>query len=535
MNLQSDYKLLLILPKDKSLNYSLISKEAGVITNAVWGSPPLSLATIAALTPMKFKTRIIDENIEEIDFNEHYDLVGITGNSYQITRAEEIATEFSKRKILVVCGGYSVSVCPEKWKPFADILIIGEAERIWPEFINDFISGSYKKEYIEEEKINMSISPIPDYSGFMKSNLRKYSFGVVQTSRGCPYKCEFCSVTVYAGHKIRYKPVENILEEIQQLHKARKYRYILLADDNFSANIQKAKEILIGLKEWNSKQRKHVSFITQLSIDAARDEEFLTLAAEAGLNIFAIGIETPDIESLKETKKYQNIIVNISESVERIHQHGITIMANSMIGFDNDDQSIFKRHFEFFSELGIPHVNVYPLLAFDGTPLKKRMIEEGRYIDRNETLFGKGHFFNMLTASNIIPRNMCVEQQQEGIIWLLKELNKPENFIERLKIFYTDFEKSDKRRELTISKTFLDFDAIGIILRLTRFLLFKATSSEKDIFYEMVRIAAKSSHPQRFGILFFYYLRLLNNLSFLSTISKECYNMKYSENLVASI
>lgn len=533
MNLQKEYKLLLVLPKDKTLNYSLFSQNAGLITRTLWGSPPLNLATIAALTPLNFKTRIIDENIEEIDFNEHYDLVGITGNSFQLPRAEEIAIEFSKRRVLIVCGGYSVSVCPERWRSFADILIVGEAERIWPEFLSDFISGSYKQEYKEEEKINLSISPIPDYSGIMKSNLRKYSFGVVQTSRGCPFKCEYCSVTVYAGNKIRYKPVDHIIKELDQIQKIRKYRYIFIADDNFSADIQRAKEILIALKEWNSKQRRPVSFTTQLSIDAAKDEEFLTLAAEAGLNIFAVGIETPNLESLKEARKYQNILANISESVEKIHQHGITVMGNSIIGFDNDDPSIFKKHFEFFSELGIAHVYVYPLLAFDGTPLKARMIEEGRYIDRNETLFGKGQNFNMLTASNIIPRNMSGEQLQNGILWLLKELNKSENFIERLKIFFKDFEKSDKKREIAISKTFLDFAAIGIVLRLTRFLLFQATSSERDAFSKMFKIAFKSSHPQRFGILLFYFIRLLNNLNFLSTLTRECYNTNYSENLIS--
>lgn len=516
-----EYKLLLILPKDVTMNYELVSQNVELITGMTRGSPPLSLATIAALTPVNFKTRIIDENIEKIDFDEQYDLVGITGNNYHINRAEEIAIEFSKRRILVVCGGFSVSVCPERWRSFADVLIIGEAERIWPKFLTDFISGSYKHEYNEEERFDLSISPVPDYSGILKSNLQQYSYGVVQTSRGCPFRCEFCSVTVYAGNKIRYKPVDNIIKEIEQFQKVRKYRFISIVDDNFSADIQKAKEILVALKVWNLKQRIPVSFITQLSIDAAKDEEFLTLAAEAGLNILSIGIETPNIESLKEVRKYHNIVANIYESVKKIHQHGITIMANSMIGFDNDDPSIFKKHFEFFSELGIANVSVYPLLAFDGTPLKARMIKEGRYIDRNETLFGKGQNFDMLNASNIIPKNMSVEQLQNGILWLLKELYKSENYIERLKIFFKDFEMSDKKKEIAISKTFLDFAAIGIVLRLTRFLLFRATSSEKTAFFKMFKIAFKSSHPQRFGILLYYFMRLLNYQNFLSVITHQ--------------
>ena len=527
-----EYKLLLILPRDITLNYELFSQNVGFITRMMRGSPPLSLATIAALTPVNFKTRIIDENIEEIDFDEQYDLVGITGNTYHIGRAEEIADKFSKRKIIVVCGGYAVSICPERWRSFADVLIIGEAERIWPEFLTDFISGSFRKEYREEERFDLSISPIPDYRGILKSNLRKYSYGVVQANRGCPFRCEFCSVTVYAGKKIRYKPVNNIIREIDQSQKIGKYRFIFIVDDNFCADIQKAKEILAALKVWNLKQKRPVSFITQLSIDAARDEEFLALAAEAGLNIFSIGIETPNIECLKEVRKYQNIVTNISEAVKKIHQHGITIMGNSMIGFDNDDLSVFKKHFEFFSKLGIANVSVYPLLAFDGTLLKERMIEEGRYIDKNAVLFGKGQYFNMLNASNIIPKNMSVEQLHKGILWLLNELYKSGNYIERFKLFFKDFEGSDKKGEIAIPKTFLDFAAIGIVLRLTRFLLFRAASSERNAFFKMFRIAFKSSHPQRFGILLYYFMRLQNYQNFLSEITKECYNINYHENLI---
>jgi hypothetical protein len=195
-----------------------------------------------------------------------------------------------------------------------------------------------------------------------------------------------------------------------------------------------------------------------------------------------------------------------------------------MIGFDNDDLSIFKKHFEFFSNLGTPIVSVFPLLAFDRTPLKVRMIREGRFIDQNATLFGKGQNFNMLNASNIIPKNMSVEQLQNGILWLLKQLYKSENFIDRLNIFFTDYEKSDKRKGIAISKTFIDLAAIGIVLRLTRFLLFTATSSEQNAFFKMFKLACKSSHPQRFGILLYNYMKLLNYQDFLSAITRESCN-----------
>jgi hypothetical protein len=258
----------------------------------------------------------------------------------------------------------------------------------------------------------------------------------------------------------------------------------------------------------------------------------LRLAADAGLNMLSIGIETPNIESLKEVRKFQNIVANINDSVKKIHQYGITIMANSMVGFDNDDLSIFKKQFEFFSELGIASVNIYQLLAFDGTPLKERMIKEGRYIYQNETLFGKGQYFNLLDASNIIPKNMSVKQLQDGVVWLLNELYITDNFIGRFKTFFEDFESSERKKVISIPKTYIDFAVIGIVIRLGIFILFRAAASKRDALIKMFMIARKSTHPQRFGILLFYYTRLLNYQNFLSVITAECNKMNYIEKLV---
>jgi radical SAM superfamily enzyme YgiQ (UPF0313 family) len=518
---KKDFKLLLILPKDITVNYEMFSENTGYITGLKKGSPPLSLATIAALTPKNFKIKIIDENVEKIKFDEDIDIVGITGNTYHLSRAAEIAQEFSKKGVTVICGGFSVSVCPERWRPFADVLIIGEAERIWPEFIKDYISGSYRAEYREEERFELSLSPIPDFSSIIKSSMSKYSYGVVQTSRGCSFSCEFCSVRIYAGSKVRYKPIENIIKEIDNLRKIHKYRFIFIVDDNFSADIKKAKEILKALIEWNRNQRKKVYFTTQLSIDAAKDEEFLVLAAEAGLIYLSIGLESPSVESLKEVKKYQNIVTDFSEAVRKIHQHGITIMANSMIGFDNDDISIFKKQRDFFSRLGVASISIYPLLAFDGTPLKERMIKEERYIEWNLTLFGNGQNFNMLGASNIVPKNMSVEQLHRGILILLKDFYIEENFIERLKVFFTDYERSEIRTRLNIFDTTIDFEAIGVIIRLGLFILFRASRSERNAFRQILKIASSSSHPQKFDILIFYFIRLLNYKNLVSLITNE--------------
>jgi radical SAM superfamily enzyme YgiQ (UPF0313 family) len=532
MKPKKEFKLLLILPKDITMNYEVFSENTSYITGLKKGSPPLSLATIAALTPQNFEIRIIDENVEEINFDEETSLVGITGNTYHLSRATEIAKEFSKRGVTVICGGYSVSVCPERWRTIADVLIIGEAERIWPEFLKDFISGSYRPEYREEERFELSISPAPDFRSIIKSSMSKYSYGVVQTSRGCSFSCEFCSVRIYAGSKVRYKPVANIIREIDNLMKIHKYRFIFIVDDNFSADIKKAKEILKALSDWNRNQPKKVAFTTQLSIDAAKDEEFLTLAAEAGLIYFSIGLESPNVESLKEVKKYQNVMTDFSEAIRKIHQHGITIMANSMIGFDNDDLSIFKKQRDFFSGLGVASISIYPLLAFDGTPLKERMISEGRYIDWNMTLFGNGEHYNMLGASNIVPKNMSVEQLHKGIQVLLKVFYTEENYIERIKVFFTDYERSEIRTRVQISRTTADLEAIGVVIRLGLFMLFRASRAERNAFRQMLKLAYTSSHPQRFDILIFYFIRLLNYQNHLSTITEGISDTDFDQYMI---
>ena len=510
------YRLLLVMPRDISSNYAVFSRETEFITRMTGGSPPVSLATIAALTPPDFKVEIIDENIEEIKYNEHWDIIGITGNTYHLTRAREIARRFSKSGSLIVCGGYSVSLCPERWREFTDILIIGEAERIWPQFLSDYISGSYKNEYREKNEIDLSISPVPDYSGIKESNFRKYSYGVVQTSRGCPYRCEFCSVHVYSGSRIRHKPVENIIAEINQLKELGGYRIIFFADDNFSADIEKAKEILYAIREWNLKQKSPVAFITQLSIDAAKDEDFLELAANAGLTTFSVGIETPNIESLKEAHKYHNLLRNTYNTIHKIHTYGINVVSGSVVGFDNDEPQIFQQQLDFFSRLGIANVNVYPLLALDGAPLKERMIAEGRYIDWDSSLFTDQEHFNMLNACNIIPKKMKLEELQNGIIWLLQELYSPVNFIDRFSAFFKNYDNSDKKEEIKIFKPNIDLKILFILLRLLLFLLFKANRIERRTFNKMFKVVSKSTYPQRFGVMIFLYLRILNNKNFIS-------------------
>ncbi len=508
-------KILLVLPKNHEINFINVSDILKLITNKSGGAPVLSLATLAALTPPDFEVKIIDEDVESVDFNEFFDIVGIGGFSCYLNRAEEIAREFSKRGSLIVCGGSPASLRPERWRPFSDVLIIGEAERTWPQFLKDYLAGNYKVEYRERKKIDLSESPIPDFSGIPKSTMKKYFWGIVQASRGCPYKCEFCSVHGYLGNEVRYKHVSNIIQEVEQLSRIGSFRIILLADDNFSSDKKKAKEILYALSQWNSKKRYPVTFIAQVSIDAAKDEEFLELSVKAGLTRFSVGVETPNLRSLEETKKVQNLRSNLLEDIKKIHQHGILVHAGCIVGFDSDDLSIFRQQFDFFNESGIPNIQVMPLQAPDGSPLMKRMIKEGRYIDWEQTTKTNPDQVNSLNTFSMIPRQMTHEQLYNGLCWLLKNLYIPENYIYRLKTFFENFESSPKKDKLQISRIPLNLQGIGMTIRFLKFILTKASPEQRKIFRKMYHYANLSSHPHKILFLSAVFLSLLNTHNLL--------------------
>jgi radical SAM superfamily enzyme YgiQ (UPF0313 family) len=503
-------KILLVLPRNYEINFINVSGIIKVITKKSGGSVVLSLATIAALIPPEFEVKIVDEDVEEIDFNESFDIVGIGGFSVYLNRAEKIAQEYSARGALIVCGGSPATFSPDRWRPFSDVLIIGEAEITWPLFLKEYLNGTHKKEYRETGRIDISQSPVPDLSGFSKATLKKYLFGIVQLSRGCPYRCEFCSVHEYAGNIMRYKPVEKVILEVEQMYKVLKPNIIFIADDNFSGIKSKAKEVLRVLIEWNHGKKKPVSFTTQLSIDAAHDEEFLELAAAAGLIRVSVGVETPNLKSLEETHKIQNMQRNILEDIKKFQEHGILVQAGCIVGFDHDDKTIFKEQLDFFNKLGIPNIQVMPLQAPDGSPLKRRMIEEGRYIDWESMVRANPEQMNSLNTFTIEPKLMSSQELRQGICWLLKNLYTPENFIHRMKTFFRNYENSQKKQHLNIPGTTVDWYGVGLVMRLVKYTLLKANREDRRIFRNMFQVVRKSSHPHKMVFLINFYLSFLN-------------------------
>jgi radical SAM superfamily enzyme YgiQ (UPF0313 family) len=250
--------------------------------------------------------------------------------------------------------------------------------------------------------------------------------GTVQTSRGCPFECEFCDVIQYLGRRQRHKPVAAVLAELDVLHREG-YRKVFIADDNFTAYRSRAKELLVALGDWNWRSAGgRMSFVTQVSIDAARDDELLRLCAEAGLTHAFVGIETPNEESLREAHKRQNLRVDLAQEVQRFLDHGIAVTAGMIVGFDADRVDIFQRQYEFAMSMPIPIFSLGALVAPAATPLYARMAAEGRLVADGSEVAA------MPWNTNIEPRNMSRADLLRGIRWLCNKLYEPAAFGERV-------------------------------------------------------------------------------------------------------
>lgn len=413
--------LYLINPKPASPSYF------GAEAFGHHGYPPaqaiadLATATVAALAPPDWRVTICEEYVEPIDFEADVDFVGLTGKVIQGDRMREIAAAFRARGKTVIIGGPYASLSPEAVRDHCDVLVIGELESIAADFFADLERGEPKREYVAE-KPDLSTSPVPRFD--LYANPRALS-GCVQTSRGCPFECEFCDVIQYLGRIQRHKAPEQIVAELDVLYRMG-FRAVFLADDNFTVYRKRAKAILAAIRDWNAERTDGpVAFHTQVSIDAARDSEILELCAEAGLTRVFIGIETPNEASLRETHKRQNVGVDLVGQVQRFLDHGISVTGGMIVGFDHDGPDIFDRQYRFAMSTPIPIFTLGALVAPAATPLYARMRDGGRLVVEGSETQG-------VWNTNIRPLLMTREEQLAGLRWLGNNLYSPESFGRRV-------------------------------------------------------------------------------------------------------
>ena len=398
---------------------------------------PLHIATVAALTPDDMEVDLWDESAhpfitDETTFDKEYDFVGLTGMSNQITRAKQIARVFRKRGIPVAIGGPGVSAAPEKCRKDFDVLFIGEGEEIWPRFIADFRTGSYRDEYRETNPPDMACSPAPRWGNIAGSLRSAYLMGAIQTTRGCPFTCEFCTVWQVSGRKMRLKPVERVVEEIISLERLG-VSDIFVCSDNFIGNPRYAKELLTAIIPLNKSFAKPIRFMAEITMNVAHMEEMLCMLAEANFTTILIGIESPSLESLKEMRKVQNMRGDMAVNCKKVMAHGIIITGSMIVGFDHDTTDIFEEHFEFLQMACIPHPQVHILKAIDGTELLERFRREGRILDYGTELFQPDLHPQLKT--NIIPKRMTRAELLSGYLGLKEKLFDWDNFAARMKGF----------------------------------------------------------------------------------------------------
>ncbi len=365
-------RLYLINPSNPLVSITKV-RESRWNRYRVW--KPLSLMALAGLTPREWKISILDENMGVPDYPAipRPDLVGITAFTSQANRAYEVAAHFRNQGVPVVMGGIHATMCSEEARQRVDSVVTGEAESVWSDVLEDARSGFLKPGY------NGGLAEIKDVPAARHDLLGTgYAFGAIQTTRGCPLNCSFCSVTAFNGTRYRQRPIPDVVREFKMVREKR----ILLVDDNLigtsASHIARSKELFRSIikadvrKEW----------VAQATINFADDEELMTLASKAGCRGVFIGFESPSPQGLQELGKKFNLIKgrDFRASVKRIQQHNILVVGSFILGLDIDGPGIGKRIAKAANRYGLDNLNVLFLTPLPGTRLWDQMKDKNQII-----------------------------------------------------------------------------------------------------------------------------------------------------------
>ncbi len=332
---------------------------------------PLGLMYLAAHTPEDVDIKLVDENVEHIDFSETPDLVGITTMTATAARAYKIADTYRSRGSKVVLGGVHASMLPEEALRHADAVVRGEGEALWPRVLADAEAGRLEPVYEQEGFIDFK-TPLMPRRDIVQP--RYWSGNGVQTARGCPHACNFCSVTAFNGRGYRARELDNVLAEVETLKRGNMARRtaVPFMDDNIAADPARAKELfrrLIPMKVlWGS----------QASITFAKDEELVALAAESGCSFLFIGLETLSKAALQEMGKRQNHVEQYAEAMRLFRKYRIPVMGAFVFGFDSDDEEVFSETLKFNMDNKMKIAQFAHLVPYPGTRLYKELMAEGR-------------------------------------------------------------------------------------------------------------------------------------------------------------
>ncbi|MGN8023817.1 DUF4070 domain-containing protein [Phyllobacterium sp. 22229] len=458
--------IVLINPRFEASYWGL--EHALPIFDAKANLPVACLPLLAALTPAEHTVTLIDENVEDIDYDlcASADIVGVTGMIVQRFRMKEIITELKKRGCFVVVGGPWITVQENYFANLADVAFIGEAEETWPQFLTEWAEHRHSRRYEQADKTDMSTVPVPRFDLLKMDD---YAVGSIQFSRGCPFTCEFCDIIVVFGRKPRIKTGRQILAEVEALL-ATGMDTAFIVDDNLIGNKKAIKEVLREVIAWQVAHNYPMTFVTEASIDLADDPELMQLMVDTNIRVVFIGIETPNEAALRETKKLQNVRkgATMLEKVHMIQRSGMEVWCGMILGFDSDDASIFDAQRAFIKEARIVNAMVGMLAAIPKTPLYTRLLKEGRLDPEDQQPFG----------TNVIPLNLSREALRDGYLAVMQDLHKPQAYFDRLDALYLDERIEPERTRLRhLRRHPLQFaklnaewmlEAAGIFLRLMR-------------------------------------------------------------------
>ena len=416
--------------------------------------PPLGLVTVAAMLPQEWEFRLVDRNVGDITEADWQwaDMVMLSAMIVQkADMYSQIRAAKQRGKPVVVGGPYPTSLPHELLDAGADFLVLDEGEITIPLFLDALARGEKRGTFRSDGvKPDVTQTPIPR---FELLDLNAYSEMSVQFSRGCPFMCEFCDIIVLYGRKPRTKAPAQILAELQRLYDLGWRRSIFMVDDNFIGNKKNVKVLLKDLQPWLVDRGYPFSFATEASVDLAQDQEMMDQMRACNFGAVFLGIETPDPESLKLTKKTQNNRDPLNESVNRITRSGIQVMAGFIIGFDNEKTGAGERIVQFVEETAIPKATFSMLQALPDTGLSKRLAAEGRLID------SQGGDINQTTLLNFIPTRPVDEIAREYVngFWTLYD---PIKYLERtyrhfLMLGEADFPKKPKSAKRRLDRATL--------------------------------------------------------------------------------
>jgi radical SAM superfamily enzyme YgiQ (UPF0313 family) len=368
--------------------------------------PGLTLQALASVTPPDVQLRLVCETTEPIPFHEPWDLVGLTGMGSGIVRAWQIADGFRRRGRKVVIGGIAASLGKPEWSlAHADALVLGEAEELWPRVLDDARKGRLQRIYRAERPPDIKTLPMPRYD---RMRGRKYGiWSPVQATRGCPFTCNFCSITAYFGQGYRKRPVGQVIRDVREAKRVRGSHYIAFIDDNIGVDWDYCREL------WQALIPEKIVWISQCSLHISERPEMMRLARRSGCRLLSFGIESTTPESLATVDKSWNRPERYAEAVRALRAHGIEISTEMIVGLDEDDASVFERTYDFLMDNRISVPRIHILTPVPGTPLYDQMVADGRMVSSE---------FGRYSGGNVVyrPRRIDPEQLQGGY-WKLYE------------------------------------------------------------------------------------------------------------------